>query len=109
MAKKKPEEIPDPIVEFFVKLVLDQDFRDRFAKGSVKTRRALTKEVPSFKLRKPSAKVLNALLTSNTGPVAVVLGPNQQTAPTNSDAILEALETALATRRMAKQAASKKR
>jgi hypothetical protein len=109
MAKKKSDDIPDPIMEFFVKLVLDQKFRDRFAKGSMRARRAMTKEVESFKLRTPDRGVLNALLRSDTFPVAVVLGPNQQTAPTNSDAILAALETALAERRKAKRTASKKR
>jgi len=109
MAKKAAKKTPDPIMEFFVKLVLDQNFRDRFANGSLKTRRALTKEVDSFKKRKPSRAVLNALLTSKTGLVAVVLGPNQQTAPTDSDAILDALASALASRKKSKPRASKKR
>ena len=102
MAKKLPDDIPDPIMEFFVKLVLDEDFRDRFAKGTLETRRALTEEVESFKQLEPSPEVLDALLKGDSGTVALVLGPNQQTAPTDSDAILDALDSALAARRYAK-------
>ena len=111
MAKKKrrDDDIPDPIMEFFVKLVLDESFRERFTKGSPKERRALTEEVESFKLRTPDRNVLNALLTGDTFPVAFVLGPNQQTVAIVSDAILEALEAALADRRKAKGTAARKR
>jgi len=106
--KKKPGDTPDPIMEYFVKLVLDQDFRDRFANGSVKTRRKLTEEVESFKLLKPSPKVLDALLKSDTFTVALALGGNQQTVPTDSGAILDALESALAARRTARAKGAKK-
>ena len=110
MAKKKrSDDVPDPIMEFFVKLVLDKSFRDRFAKGSLKERRALTEEVESFKLRTPDRNVLNSLLTGDTFPVAVVLGPNQQTVAIDSDAILDALEKALAARKKTRSTAPRKR